>query len=62
MRQNRTSSAVTMEKKYMRFGTSATVLIGSSMLFGFDPEDLELIRAPKVHFSMFIRRALNYGL
>ncbi len=51
-----------MEKKYMRFGTSATVLIGSSMLFGFDPEDLELIRAPKVHFSMFIRRALNYGL
>jgi hypothetical protein len=32
------------------------------MLFGLNPEGLELIRALKVRFSTLVRGALNYGL
>jgi hypothetical protein len=31
------------------------------MLFGVDPEDLELVRVLKVRISTLVRGALNYG-
>lgn len=42
--------------------SSAAVFIGSLMLFGLDPEDLELIRVLKARFPTLVRGALNYGL
>jgi hypothetical protein len=45
-----------------QFSASSAVFIGSLMLFGFDPDDLELIGMPKARFSTLIPESPNYGL